>query len=145
MHKYIIRAMVLLLAATAVLSCSAEMGPLEDSDNKEFSITVTGAVSDLETNKPIRDIQITMYALESNDDESKLTISHESTDESGNFTINMTGFRNPASFTIKAEDPDGIYESSTHEIPLVKWTSSYNVSRGTLYVNDCNFYLSEDE
>ncbi len=127
---------MLLLAMTAALSCNKDIIP------EECAITVTGTASDLITNQPIEEIKLTMYALENGNYE-KISIQTTYTDDDGKFTLEMSGFKNPTSFTIKAEDPDGEYEISTHEIPLVTWSSSYNISQGTFYVNECDFYMKK--
>ncbi len=145
MYKHILKIFILLLSATAVLSCSAGPMDMNDISGKERSITITGTASDIDTGRPIQDIRLTMYALENDEDDNKFSTENTSTDNSGKFIIKMTGFKNPTSFMIRAEDPNGIYETGTHEIPLVKWSSSYNVSHGTFYVNGCDFHLKRAE
>ncbi len=136
MKKYIMNTLMLLLSVTAALSCDKERMP------EECAITVTGTASDIITNLPIKEIKLTMYALENGNYE-KISIQTAYTDYDGRFIIEMSGFRSPTSFTIKAEDPNGVYGISTHEIPLVTWSSSYNISQGTFYVNECDFYMKK--
>ncbi len=146
MKKFLFNIFILLFSATAVLSCTVAMDMSmreEEMADMVLSITVTGTTSDVDTNKPIKGIRLTMYALETGNYESLFTSETVYTDDSGKFVIKMSGFRNPASFTIKAEDPAGTYEASKHEIPLVTWDSSYSFSHGTFYVNGCDFHMKK--
>ncbi len=140
----IINILMLLLSATAALSCATTMEDMAiPEEGMELSITVTGTTSDVETNRPIKGIKLTMYALEIDNYESLFTSETVYTDDSGKFIIKMTGFRNPASFRIKAEDPEGKYEAGLLEIPLVTWDSSYSFSNGTFYINECDFHMKK--
>ncbi len=130
--------MLLLLCATAALSCSAGL-EFDMSDAKiERSITVIGTASDIDTKKPIEEIKVTLHPAHS-DIESKSSY----TDNQGKFTITIDGFTKPTSFTISAEDPKGIYESSTHEISLVTWDLNYSSPDGNFFVNEEHFYLKK--
>ncbi len=132
----------LLLFATAVLSCSVK--DFDKIPGEELSITVTGTASDIDTGLPVEEIKITLHSSEDVVENDKV-ISEKSvyTDNDGKFTIMMSGFSEPSSFTITAEDSNGIYESDIHEIPLVTWESEYNVSGGMFFVNGCDFYLKK--
>ncbi len=146
MRYVIINIFMLLLSATAVLSCSVGMlnEPEMNPGPMEQYITVTGSASDIETGEPIEEVKITLHAAEKfTDDSSFLTYKTTYTDNSGNFSINMGPFMSAASFTISAEDPNGVYENATHEIPLVTWDFDYNISEGTFFVNGCDFHLKK--
>ncbi len=140
----IIHTFMLLLFATAVLSCDAGIlkeastTPTEDG----YSITVTGTASDIESKLPIEEIRITLKAMEqAADGKTRESEMSAYTDNSGKFAIVMSGFRSPTSFTIYAEDPQNIYQKATHEIPLVTWGYDYSYSGGTFFVNGCDFHL----
>ncbi len=137
--------LVLLLSSTAVLSCS--VGMVNDpalAPGMDLSITVTGTASDIDTNWPLEEIRIILHAEEAISNGTELLIDKTTyTDNNGRFSITMEGFRSPTSFTISADDPNGVYGGAQIKIPLVTWDFDYNISGGTFYVNDCNFHLKK--
>ncbi len=142
---------LLLLLATAVLSCSVglsfemDMNPPENHGNP-FSLTVSGTASDVSTSLPLEEIKITLHAAEpvsENDEYIYKTSAY--TNNKGKFSIKMDGFTHPTSFYITAEDPNGIYDSAKHEIPLVSWDSNYNMSDNVFFINGCDFFLKKSE
>ncbi len=151
--KNIINTLMLLLFATAVLSCSVNMAydrdpapELPESDYAGFQIMVTGTVADRDSSPatPLEEIRITLKATEnSNDGQPKVSTKTAYTDNKGKFTINMSGFLNPTAFTVTAEDMKGIYETGTHNIPLVTWENNYNMYGATFFVNGCDFHLKK--
>ncbi len=146
MRNVIINIFMLLLSATAVLSCSVGImnEPAMNPGAMEQYITVTGSASDIETGSPIEEIKITLHASENfADGQSFLTYKSSYTDNNGKFSINMGPFTSATSFTLSAEDPNGIYERATHDIPLVTWDFDYNISEGTFFVNGCDFHLKK--
>lgn len=147
MKRHILNILILLLASTAVLSCSA--GILNETDAPQsqtgsFKLVISGSVSDMESAAPLEDIRIVMRSVEKiggiNLEEQTYTAY---SDSKGTFTINMGGFDNPVSVELEANDTDGIYKPAKHEIPLITWDSSYNMNGDTFFINDCNFYLEK--
>ncbi len=136
--------MILLFISTAVSSCDAGLkdSHSEDSCGIEHAITVTGTASDKETGLPVAQIRIIIQASENGMDADNKPRETTYTNLDGQFSITMSGFRNPTAFKITAEDPNGIYDSATHEIPLITWNYDYSTSGGTFYLNKCDFHLS---
>lgn len=151
MKKHLINIVILLLSATAVLSCSvinAEPGSpdiVPDADGT-WGLVISGTASDKNEAFPLEEMKITLHtAAISEDAEEVLFTKTVYTDNRGGFTLEARGFTTPISCIIKAEDPNGIYASHTHEIPLITWDSSYNMMAGVYYINDCDFYLEKAE
>ncbi len=140
MRKYIIHILMLLLSATAVLSCDVGMNHDMNMNGGAHTITVIGTASDIDTGKAIEEIKITLNASEEGNNPANKSAY---TDNQGKYTISMSGFTKPAKFTITAEDPKGIYGSSTHEISLVKWDFTYSSEDGNFFVNGEDFYLKK--
>ena len=147
MKRHILNILILLLASTAVLSCSAGMvNELEDikGQTAEYRLVISGAVSDMESTMPLEDIRIVMTSEEQTEEgKSEKDTFTVYTDNAGLFTINIGGFRYLVSIVLEADDPHGSYRSARHEIPLITWNSNYNMSAGTFYINDCNFYMEK--
>lgn len=141
--------LILLLASTAVLSCSPGMvEEIEDLKSQTnpygYNLLISGSASDKDTSLPIEEIKITLTATEKTAD--GRTISHKKsayTDNEGVFTLKINGFRGHVTAVLTAEDPNGNYKSATHEIPLITWDSSYNMSDNDFFINDCSFYLEK--
>lgn len=141
--------LILLLASTAVLSCSPgmveEIEELKGQTNSnEYNLLISGSASDMDTSLPIEEIKITLTATEKTAD--GRTTSHEKsayTDNEGVFTLKINGFKGHVTAVLTAEDPNGNYKSATHEIPLITWDSSYNMSGNDFFINDCSFYLEK--
>lgn len=144
MNKLILNTLILLLASTAVLSCShvymdAEMPADADA---LLELSVSGTASDISTGQPLEEIKITIHAAEQPDgSETNLISKTAYTDNSGKFTISADGFRNQTTCMIIAEDPDGIYEDAIQEIKI-SWSST-SMLGNVFYVNDCDFYLEK--
>ena len=147
MKRHILNILILLLASTAVLSCSA--GILNETDAPQsqtgsFKLVISGSVSDMESAAPLEDIRIVMRSVEKIGGINLEEQTHTAySDSKGTFTINMGGFHNPVSVELETNDPKGIYKHAKHEIPLITWDSSYNMSGNTFFINDCNFYLEK--
>lgn len=153
MKRNILNIFILLLFTTAVLSCS-EMMPMEPSLNDDmnekpasFTLIISGTASDKNEAFPLEEIKITLHAAEIADgQEAELFTKTTYTDNRGKFTLSAEGFTKPVSCIITAEDPNGEYTSWTHEIPLISWDSSYNMTPdGTCFINDCDFFLEKAE
>lgn len=146
MKRHILNILILLLASTAVLSCSDLVNEIEDVHVQatSYSLKISGSVSDIESSIPLEDIRISISATEKmvngKEVETFLTVY---TDDKGIFTTSISGFTYPISVILEADDPYGIYMSARHEIPMINWDSHYNMDKGTFYVNDCNFYLEK--
>lgn len=146
MRRHILNILILLLASTAVLSCSAGMvNELESIKGQTgYKLVISGSVSDMESSEPLEDIRIVMRSVERTDEANPKEFSHTAyTDNKGTFTINIGGFSSPISVVLEAEDPNDMYKPARHEIPLITWDSDYNMDRGTFFINDCNFYLEK--
>lgn len=147
MKRHILNILILLLASTAVLSCSIGMvNEIENVHGQTYSykLVISGSVSDMESAEPLEDIRIVMRAVEKTDGTSPEEHTYTAySDSKGTFTINIGGFDNPVSVELEANDPDGIYKPAKHEIPLITWDSSYNMNGDTFFINDCNFYLEK--
>lgn len=147
MKRHILNILILLLASTAVLSCSAGIvNELEavQGQTGSFKLVISGSVSDMESAAPLEDIRIVISSVEKTDGTSPEEHTYTAySDSKGTFTINMGGFNNPVSVELEANDPKGIYKHAKHEIPLITWDSSYNMSGNTFFVNECNFYLEK--
>ena len=138
--------LILLLSATAVLSCSEDLTEdLYNPSYKEgYAVVISGTASDMDTSLPIEEIRITLKATEElGNDRMKSYEKSSYTDNNGVFTMEVEGFTNPISVKLTAEDPNGIYQSATHEIPMISWESSYNMEGNRFYVNECSFYLEK--
>ena len=143
MNKLILNTLILLLASTAVLSCS--MGPMMDAEapmdeNKPLMLSVSGTASDISTGQPLEEIKITIHAAEHPDGSIANIVSKTTyTDRNGKFTISADGFTNQTTCLVTAEDPDGIYEGASQEIKI-SWSQT-NMLDNVFFVNDCDFYL----
>ncbi len=145
MKKHIINILMLLLSATAVLSCSAglafdQVNPSQDSE-MYFSLSISGSVTDIESGLPLEDMHITIYANQGEDNIYEKTAY---TDNKGKFTIAWDGYRKPTSITAVAEDSKNVYSPGRHEM-LISWDKNYNYIDGVFYIHDCNFYLQKKQ
>ncbi len=158
--KHIINIVILLLlSATAVLSCDArlmELPPTADDDGgyyqpepdgtASYSLVISGMAIDVRDSRCLEEIKITVTALEqTGEDSTKEHTVITYTDNSGLYSMKMEGFENPVSCTVTAEDPNGLYGPGTHEIPSIEWDSDYNMQDHIFFVNNCDFYLSKTE
>lgn len=139
--------LILLLASTAVLSCStAPDMALPDKDMANGAgLVISGIVADMEDGSPLEEIKLTLHAAEISGSDAT-TIFDKAivyTDNNGLYTFKAEGFMNPISCIIIAEDPNGVYASANHEIPLISWDSSYNMTGGIFYINECDFHLKK--
>lgn len=133
--------LALLSAATAVLSCSAEMN--DEILFTERTILVTGSVSDISGNA-LEDITITLKAYPQ-DDASAAPVASETayTSNKGTYSIRAKGADEPLLCIVTAEDINGIYENQTQQL-LISWKGmSFDEASNMFVVNDCNFQLSK--
>ena len=148
MKNFFTHIISVLLASTALLSCSAEynedaMLPPVSNGSHEKTLIINGTVLSLHGDLPLEGIKITLHAAEISSDNQETVSDNivEYTDNNGVFTLRSEGHVMPISCEITAEDPNGAYMSGKHEIPLIQWDNSYNMQGGIWYVNDCDFHL----
>lgn len=144
MLKNVFKFFILLLASTAVLSCS-DLGDYEiPSSEEELEILISGTASDILTGEPLEEIKISLHAAEFGDNDNVNLVSKTTyTDNSGKYTVSAKGFTYITTCLVTAEDPNGVYADSSQEI-MVTWTAP-NMQGNTFYVNECNFYLERNE
>lgn len=133
--------LALLSAATAVLSCSAEMN--DEILFTERTILVTGSVSDISGNA-LEDITITLKAYPQ-DDAAAAPVASETayTSNKGTYSIRAKGADEPLLCIVTAEDINGIYKNQTQQL-LISWKGmSFDEASNMFVVNDCNFQLSK--
>jgi hypothetical protein len=142
MRHIILNIVILLLASTAVLSCSTGMPGTLDPDAR--TLVISGVTTDSSTDEPLEDVKITLQATEVRKGviKSKRTVTAY-TDNRGSYNITAEGFRNTVTCSISAEDMKGNYQGGTQEINISWSGPSYEKETGTFYVNDCNFYLGK--
>lgn len=135
---------MMLLALPAAFSCEfvAMMDNSDNSVNGDGRLMITGTVSDMETRQPIEGIKVTFGAVATKADDNRtgfeLTVY---TDNKGTYAIEAEGFSKDIKCVLKAEDPDGVYDSSTQEVD-VKWSGvAFDEHKNTFIVNDCDFKL----
>lgn len=142
MNKLILNILILLLASTAVSSCSVEGVGSVQSPNDTLTFSISGTASDLLTGAPLEEIKITVHAAEyGSKDHLNLVSKSTYTDNTGRFTISAEGFINTTTCLVTAEDPNGIYADASQEIKI-SW-SAPNMQGNTFFVNDCDFYLEK--
>ncbi len=148
MRNVIQHIIILLLSATAVLSCTAElafndsaMAPDDryESDHANgYPIVITGTATDADTGKPIEDIRITATAKD--DKGNELLTQKAYTGNDGKFTLRLSFEHSKTTIVAVADDQSGTYASSTHEM-MVSGNSIYNIEEGVFYINGCDFHL----
>lgn len=141
--------MIMLLASTALLSCSVPdmiNDPSMDIGGTGNTLVITGTVSDISDDTPLEDIKLTLHATEmtgtANATSGKAT---SYTDNKGMFSLRASGFTGEISCIVTAEDLKGTYKSGRNEIPLVRWDMGYNMKDGVFYINDCDFHLEKSK
>ena len=135
---------ILLLASTAVLSCSMDTGYHDaESGNpvKGNQILISGIVAD-EANIPLEGVLVQF--VEYSGDIPRHVPAYSATaytDRDGYYTIYTEGLAGPMQCYINAEDPKGLHESASKVI-LVTWTGpAFDEESGMFVVNDCNFIM----
>ena len=93
MLKNSLNILILLLASTAVLSCSDVDSDIFERPDEELVISISGTASDLSTGEPIEEIKITVHAAEYGDKDNVNLVSKTTyTDNTGRFSISAEGF-----------------------------------------------------
>lgn len=144
MTKKLIKILALTILTLTSASCSmALLNDEESSLNGEFTISVNGIVSDVETNEPLKGIKVTFSAYEENSISVIPLITRSVyTNPLGIYSFKVKGFSEPVTCEIKAECED--YETMTNKI-VVTWTgNSFDPEENTFYVNDCNFQMKKN-
>ncbi len=142
MHRYLLNILLLLLSATAVLSCSAsfDMNMNEiGSAGKLFPIEISGQATDIDTGEAIEDIRITVHA---NENGNTFLTKTTYTGNDGKFSLSLSFENYATTFVAIADDLNGIYESGTHEM-LVSWNAVYNIDQGMFIIKGCDFLLKK--
>ena len=145
--------MTLLLASTAVLSCSMETDMLAPGNNnmesdaalKGNKVVITGVVAN-EDGLPLKGIHVSFLEYRENGEESMPVGSvNTMTDDKGYYTIYADGPAEPIHCFVNVEDTEGIYAGQTAEI-FVSWSGpSFDKASNMFVVNDCNFVLKKNQ
>lgn len=138
---------MLLSVSIAALSCSADL-PHDEimiKDGESKTIIVSGAVSDKISGEALVGIQIHFRAVENTGKEEIIHTKKGYTNREGLFTITAGDFYYPATCTITAEDPNGIYKSEQQELNISWHSTSYDEYNNCFYVNECDFYMITKE
>lgn len=142
--RIILYIVTLLLASTAVLSCSkGDMMEMDHIGNaNEKSMVIMGSVSDRITGEALEDIAIKFKAyLQSEADKAPAYEETVYTDNKGTFTIHSAGADEKMICILTAEDKNGEYESQSQEIIITWEGTSFDRKSNTFIVNSCNFQL----
>ena len=141
---------ILALTILAAISISCSTALLNDEEtvlDGEFAIVVNGVVSDVVSNAPIKDIQVTFSAFATNSLSVMPLISKTvSTKSDGTYSFKVFGFSDPVTCKITAmskEDAENRYETMTNEVVVTWECNSYDPDSKTFFVNDCNFQMEK--
>ena len=115
----------------------------------EFAIAVNGVVSDVATNAPLKDIQVTVSAFATNSLSVMPLISKTvMTEADGTYSFKVFGFSDPVTCKITAmskEDAENRYETMTNKVVVTWEGNSYDPDSKTFFVNDCNFQMEKED
>lgn len=143
---------ILALTILAVLSMSCSTALLNDEEavlDGEFAIAVNGVVSDVASNAPIKDIQVTFSAFATNSLSIMPLVSKTVTTKSdGTYSFKVFGFSDPVTCKITAESKENAenrYETMINEIVVAWEGNSYAPEQKTFFVNDCNFQMEKKD
>ena len=142
---------ILALTLLAAISASCSMAFLGDEEaamDGDLTLVITGVVSDVMTNEPVSDINVTFSAFAENSlSVLPMTSMTATTDSKGIYTVEIFGFSRPVTCTLTATSTDQTadeYETMTNKI-VVNWRgSSFDNTSRTFYVNDCNFQMKKN-
>lgn len=146
MKRTILHILLMLLAATAVSSCSKgdfEVA-LDGAPSNDRSIVITGSATDSQSGEAIENISISFMAYPYDDESAGPLFSEEVyTNSEGIFTIHAQGSHQKLLCIIIAQDKEGIYESQTKQV-IVTWEgTSFDRYNNIFVVNDCAFNLKK--
>lgn len=143
---------ILALTILAAISISCSTALLNDEEtvlDGEFAIVVNGVVSDVVSNAPIKDIQVTFSAFATNSLSVMPLISKTvSTKSDGTYSFKVFGFSDPVTCKITAmskEDAEDRYETMTNKVVVTWEGNSYDPDSKTFFVNDCNFQMEKED
>lgn len=147
MKRTILNIMLMLLAATAVLSCSKgdfDVALDSASPSSERSILITGSATDSQTGTGIENIMISFKAYQYEDSGDTPLISEDIyTNSNGIFTLHTDGTDQPLFCILTASDAEGIYETQTKQV-IVTWSgTSFDRHNNMFVVNDCTFIMTK--
>ena len=138
-----------ILAAISISCSTALLNHEETVLDGEFAIVVNGVVSDVVSNAPIKDIQVTFSAFATNSLSVMPLISKTvSTKSDGTYSFKVFGFSDPVTCKITAmskEDAENRYETMTNEVVVTWEGNSYDPDSKTFFVNDCNFQMEKED
>ncbi len=139
--RNIIHTFILLLSATAVLSCSAAFD-IESSYDAGYPLEISGTVTDADTGAPLEEIRINVQAIHQ---ETVLHTKTVYTGDNGKFTVFLAfdNFEDPTIFVATAGDKDGKYRTGRHEM-IISRNAVYNIDKGVFYIS-CDFHLQKAE
>lgn len=137
---------LLVLALTAAASMSCGLAFLSDDEahlDGNLKIVVNGVVSDVATNAPLTDVEITFSAYAENTLSILPLLSKTvSTNSKGEYTVEAYGFSEPVTCSMTAAGNDE-YKQMENKI-VVTWSgNSFDERNDTFYVNDCNFQMEK--
>lgn len=149
MKRTLIYILILLLSATAVLSCSVgiqDAMPPYDYEESPMSILITGTVSDMDSKAPLEGISVKFKAYPDDTSDSPSVVSDRVyTDNRGIFTIHTAAPEYPLLCVLVAEDENYVYDNQTRQI-IVTWSGpSFDNHSNMFVVNDCNFSLTKKQ
>ena len=143
---------ILALTILAAISISCSTALLNDEEtvlDGEFAIVVNGVVSDVVSDAPIQDIQVTFSAFATNSLSVMPLISKTvSTKSDGTYSFKVFGFSDPVTCKITAmskEDAENRYETMTNKVVVTWEGNSYDPDSKTFFVNDCNFQMEKED
>ena len=146
MNKYIKYILSLMLAAASAASCDVVLLSDDIAKNEDnLTVVVNGIVSDVASNSTLTGIKITFEAYSGETiSGSPLASKTVYTDSNGLYTVQAEGFSDAITCIVTAESTnqnEEQYETMTNKV-VVTWAgSSYDMDKGTFFVNDCNFQM----
>lgn len=147
MIKTISKILALTVLATAALSCSKAFLDGEESNlDGNLKIIVSGAASDVVSNTPLTGIKVTFAAYPADNTISILPLTTKTvyTDGNGIYRVEVMGFSENITCTLTAESTEQNetgYETLSNRLHVTWNGNSFDQSKNTFIVNDCNFQM----
>lgn len=136
MRNFLYISIIWLLSLAAFCSCSNAI-TLPDGEGK---VLITGSVSDIDTKTAIEGAAIRFTAYEDSKDRSTVLLEQSVyTDSKGSYNIMAEGFS--SSIRCRIEVSHKKYISETHDISITWSGISFDSSKNTFFVNDCDIHL----
>ena len=139
MHKIKYTSIIWLLLIAAFCSCSNS----ETIPPDEVSLVISGTVSDMTSDKPIKNVELIFEAFVSNDMKNPIINRSSYTDSKGTFSIKTDGYTYSSVrclITTKHEE----YISVQKELIVNLTEISYDEQTATCFINDCNIHLEKN-